>query len=123
MVRHILNIIISIRYHYFFRHPDKTNHPEAADKFVEIKQAYELLSDPERRLKYDQKGIITEDGFKGKDYDYARFHTNPFDELFSYGHHFNFQENDITFFHKFSITTRYLYVVAITTNKINLNLF
>lgn len=92
------------------RHPDKTRHPEAANRFVEIKQAYELLSDPDKRFKYDQKGIITDDDiYKRNDFEHGRFYTNPFDELFSsYGHHFNFQENDITFFHKFSITTRYI---------------
>lgn len=30
-------------------HPDKTRDPEAQVKFVEMKQAYELLSDPDRR--------------------------------------------------------------------------
>lgn len=69
-----------------------------------MKQAYELLSDPERRRKYDNKGITEDDPYDR--HDYKPFHTNPFDELFGHGAHFNFQENDITFFYKLSITTR-----------------
>lgn len=88
------------------RHPDKTNDPSAEERFVEIKQAYELLSDPERRRKFDDKGI-TEDDFYQRP-DHPSFHTtNPFDDIFSqYGAYFNFQDNDITFFHKLSISTR-----------------
>ena len=41
-------------------HPDKSTSPDAQAKFVEINQAYELLSDPERRRNYDNHGI-TED--------------------------------------------------------------
>ena len=39
-------------------HPDKNDSPNAQAKFVEINAAYELLSDPERRRKYDQHGIL-----------------------------------------------------------------
>lgn len=86
-----------------YRHPDKTNDPEAQNKFVQIKQAYELLIDPERRVKFDQMGI-TEDTYKER-YDYSRFHNHPFEDIFSHAY-FNFQENDITFFHRLSITAR-----------------
>ncbi|KAJ3642615.1 hypothetical protein Zmor_025378 [Zophobas morio] len=87
-------------------HPDKTKDPSAEERFVSIKQAYELLSDPERRKKYDDKGI-TEDDFYNKP-EHPPFQTNnAFDDIFgSHGAHFNFQENDITFFHKLSITAR-----------------
>ncbi|GJQ86858.1 hypothetical protein Trydic_g19526 [Trypoxylus dichotomus] len=85
-------------------HPDKTKDPSAPSRFVEIKQAYELLSDPDRRLKYDQKGI-TEDDFYLKQ-EYARYRPpHIFEDIFGYAH-FNFQENDITFFHRLAITTR-----------------
>ncbi|XP_057651813.1 dnaJ homolog subfamily C member 16 isoform X1 [Diorhabda carinulata] len=87
-------------------HPDKSNDPNAEEKFVEIKQSYEILSDPDRRKRYDIHGITEDDFYKRPEY--APLHTNhPFEDLFAqHGAHFNFQENDITFFHKLSITTR-----------------
>ncbi len=37
-------------------HPDKNKSPEAEKKFKEINRAYEVLSDPQKRQKYDQFG-------------------------------------------------------------------
>lgn len=70
------------------RHPDKNDDPSAHEKFVEIKKAYELLSDTERRQAYDTRGITNEDAFipRGQqDYGrYARFANDPFEEFFGY---------------------------------------
>ncbi|XP_055385041.1 dnaJ homolog subfamily C member 16 isoform X2 [Condylostylus longicornis] len=89
-------------------HPDKSANPDAEKRFVEIKQAYELLSDSERRRVYDQHGITNEDShmFRQRhDYSqYGRFATDPFEEFF--GHHFHFDQ-DISLYHKLSITTKY----------------
>lgn len=121
----------------FFRHPDKSDDPMAETKFVEIKKAYELLSDNERRNAFDLHGVTHEDAFasrNGHDYtQYGRFATDPFEEFFGYvislqlkffgpfpsriltasrilidfsRHRFNFDQ-DISIFHKLSITSRY----------------
>lgn len=37
-------------------HPDKNKSPAAEDKFKEIAEAYEVLSDPKKRDIYDQYG-------------------------------------------------------------------
>ena len=37
-------------------HPDRNNEPGAEDKFKEIKEAYEFLSDPNKKQQYDQYG-------------------------------------------------------------------
>src|SRR4028119_1335090 len=43
-------------------HPDRnTDNPKAAERFAQITQAYDLLSDKDKRARYD-RGEIDEDG-------------------------------------------------------------
>lgn len=42
---------LSLKYH-----PDKNSAPDAAEKFAEIAQAYDVLSDPEKRETYNRGG-------------------------------------------------------------------
>ncbi len=51
-------------------HPDINKDPDAQDKFKEINAAYEVLSDPEKKAKYDQFG---DQMFGGQNFhDFAR---------------------------------------------------
>lgn len=48
-------------------HPDLNKAPDAAEKFKEVNEAYEILSDPAKRKNYDQFGFAGNDpnGFGG----------------------------------------------------------
>jgi molecular chaperone DnaJ len=46
-------------------HPDVNQEPEAALKFKEISEAYQVLSDPERRQRYDLFGTVGSEGSPG----------------------------------------------------------
>ncbi|TVY62917.1 DnaJ-related protein SCJ1 [Lachnellula suecica] len=73
-------------------HPDKNpNNEEAKQKFVEVAEAYEALSDPESRKIYDQYG---HEGLKQRQQGGGQGHHDPFDlfsRFFGGGGHFGHQ--------------------------------
>ncbi|MBR0136958.1 MAG: DnaJ domain-containing protein, partial [Erysipelotrichaceae bacterium] len=72
-------------------HPDLNKEPDAAEKFKEIQEAYEVLSDSQKRSTYDQFGFAGLDGSAG---------GNPFSGFsgFSSGGDFGFGDIFDTFF-------------------------
>src|SRR4051794_31082935 len=46
-------------------HPDVNQDPDAAVRFKQISEAYQVLSDPERRQRYDLFGTVGSEGSPG----------------------------------------------------------
>jgi len=88
-------------------HPDKNKAKDAEDKFREIAIAYEVLSDKEKRKRYDQFGDEEEKGGFGSGSQHFDFNFNDFfrdfDQAFNFhqqhqhsghGFHHGFHDNE-----------------------------
>ena len=64
-------------------HPDKNpdNHAEAGEKFKEATEAYEVLSDPQKRASYDQFGFAGVSGMGGGP-GFGGFEARDFSDIF-----------------------------------------
>uniref|UniRef100_A0A7E4VFG4 DnaJ homolog subfamily C member 16 n=1 Tax=Panagrellus redivivus TaxID=6233 RepID=A0A7E4VFG4_PANRE len=78
-------------------HPDRNTDPAASDKFVQIQKAYEVLSDPQRKERYDRYGSFDEPQSAGQ---YQQQYHDYFDFGFGGGQH------DSSFFENHRITYR-----------------
>jgi len=69
-------------------HPDLNKDPGAQEKFKEINEAYEVLSDPQKRAQYDQFGSVGdfagygEQSWGPQDFDFGSF-GRTFEDIFS----------------------------------------
>ena len=54
-------------------HPDLNHEPGAEKKFKEVNEAYEILSDPQKKAQYDQFGSTGQQGFGGAGNGYGDF--------------------------------------------------
>ena len=65
-------------------HPDRSDDPNAAEKFKEISEAYDILSDPDKRKRYDQYGHsgIDQEDFSFDFDEFARGGFGGLDDIF-----------------------------------------
>ncbi|XP_070072582.1 dnaJ homolog subfamily C member 16 isoform X2 [Drosophila takahashii] len=98
-------------------HPDKIKNDGPGEKFIQIKLAYELLSDTERRRVFDRHGISDEDShYLQKKYDYSGYNRFALDQNEdAFGNRFVIDQN-IVLFHKLSVSANY-FEKTILSNK------
>lgn len=73
-------------------HPDRNKEKDASEKFKEINEAYEVLSSPEKRSKYDQFGHAAFGGGTGFNPFGQAQSGNPFSSYYSTGGNINFED-------------------------------
>ncbi|KAH7708962.1 DnaJ domain containing protein [Aphelenchoides avenae] len=61
-------------------HPDKNSSPEASERFMEINQAYEVLTDPTRKERFDRYGSFDEPQQRRGHH----YHHPDFDSFFNF---------------------------------------
>ena len=72
-------------------HPDKNKEKDATDKFKEVNEAYEVLSNSDKRAKYDQFGHAAFGGGTGFNPN-GGASGNPFSSYYSSGGNINFED-------------------------------
>jgi len=65
-------------------HPDKNSESGAEEKFKEISEAYSVLSDPDKKSKYDRYGSVDESNFGGGSFNMDDIFSN-FGDIFGFG--------------------------------------
>lgn len=63
-------------------HPDHNDDPKASKKFTELTQAYEVLSDPDQKKKYDQFGFDPNNPQSGNGHGHGGFEGFDMSDLF-----------------------------------------